>query len=130
MSAGIFSATLIVFAYSRYFWLTAALLVLIGFSAMIQMGASNTLIQSMTPDHLRGRVLAAYSMMLMGMAPIGALLSGVLAERIGAPATVAGGAVVCGMGAAAFAFYLPGIREEARGLILAQSAAIPPETSQ
>lgn len=130
MSAGVFSATLIVFAYSRYFWMTAALLVLIGFSAMIQMGASNTLIQSMTPDHLRGRVLAAYSMMLMGMAPIGALLSGVLAERIGAPATVAAGAVVCGMGASAFAFYLPGIREEARGLILAQSAAIPPETSQ
>jgi MFS family permease len=129
VSAGVFSATLIVFAYSRHFWLTAALLAVIGFSAMIQMGSCNTLIQSMAPDHLRGRVLAAYSMMLMGMAPIGALLAGVLADRIGAPATVAGGAVACGLGAAAFAFYLPGLREEARGLILAQSAAIPPEAS-
>jgi len=129
LAAGVFSVTLIVFAYSRNFWLTAALLVPIGFSVMIQLGSSNTLIQSMTPDHLRGRVLAAYSMMMMGMAPIGALLSGVLAERIGAPATVAGGAVACGFGAAAFAYYLPGLREEARELILAQSTAIPPEAS-
>ena len=74
---GVFSATLIVFAYSRWFLpVGGALLVPIGFSVMIQMGSTNTLIQSMTPDHLRGRVLAAYSMMLMGMAPIGALIAG------------------------------------------------------
>jgi MFS family permease len=127
IAAASFSALLIVFAYSRWFWLSATVLTVIGFSAMIQMGSSNTLIQSMTPDHLRGRVLAAYSMMLMGMAPIGALLEGVLAERIGAPATVAAGAVACAIGAAWFASYLPGIRQEARELILAQSAALPPE---
>jgi MFS family permease len=129
ISAGVFSMTLVVFAYSRWFWLTAALLVLTGFCVMIQMGSSNTLIQSMAPDHLRGRVLAAYSMMLMGMAPIGALLSGVLADRIGAPATVAAGGVACGIGAAVFAMYLPAIRQEARELILAQSAAVPTETT-
>ena len=129
LSAGTFSALLIVFAYSRLFWLSAALLAAIGFSVMIQMGSTNTLIQSMTPDNLRGRVLAAYSMMLMGMAPIGALISGVLAEHIGAQATVAAGAVACGIGAAAFARLLPDIRQEARELILAQSATIPPETS-
>jgi predicted MFS family arabinose efflux permease len=127
IAAASFSALLIVFAYSRWFWLSAMVLIVIGFSAMIQMGSSNTLIQSMTPDHLRGRVLSAYSMMLMGMAPIGALLEGVLAERIGAPATVAAGAVACAIGAAWFASYLPGIRQEARELILAQSAALPPE---
>ena len=129
ISTAMFSVLLILFAYSRVFWLSAALLVPIGFSVMIQMGSSNTLIQSMTPDHLRGRVLAAYSMMLMGMAPIGALIAGVVAERIGAPATVAAGGVACGIGAAAFAWYLPGIRQEARELILAQSATIPPEAS-
>jgi MFS family permease len=129
ISAGVFSVTLIAFAYSRWFWLTAALLVVAGFCVMIQMGSSNTLIQSMAPDRLRGRVLAAYSMMLMGMAPIGALLSGVLADRIGAPATVAAGGVACGIGAAVFAMYLPGIRKEARELILAQSAAVPTETT-
>ncbi len=129
ISAGVFSMTLVVFAYSRWFWLTAALLVLTGFCVMIQMGSSNTLIQSMAPDHLRGRVLAAYSMMLMGMAPIGALLSGVLADRIGAPATVAAGGIACGIGATVFAMYLPAIRQEARELILAQSAAVPTETT-
>jgi len=129
LSAGIFSVLLILFAFSHFFWLSAALLAAIGFSVMIQMGSTNTLIQSMTPDSLRGRVLAAYSMMLMGMAPIGALISGVLAEHIGAQATVAAGAVACGIGAAAFARLLPDIRQEARELILAQSATIPPETS-
>jgi len=129
VATGVSSVTLMAFAYSGSFAVTAVLLVVIGFCVMIQMGSSNTLIQSMTPDHLRGRVLAAYSMMLMGMAPIGALLAGVMAERVGAPATVAGGAITCGLGAATFAFYLPGIRQEARDLIQAQSAAIPPETS-
>jgi MFS family permease len=129
IAAAAFSAALIAFAYARSFWLAAALLVPIGFSAMIQMGSSNTLIQIMTPDHLRGRVLSAYSMMLMGMAPIGALVAGVMAEHIGAPATVAAGAITCGIGAAAFARTLPGIRQEARELILAQSTAVPPETS-
>ncbi len=127
ISAGVFSATLVVFAYSRSFLLSAALLVPAGFCVMIQMGSTNTLIQSMSPDHLRGRVLAAYSMMLMGMAPMGALAAGVLADQIGAPATVALGGLTCGLGAAVFAFHLPGIRQEARELILAQAASIPPE---
>ena len=57
------------------------------------MASSNTLIQAMVPDALRGRVMAVYSMMFMGMAPFGALFAGWLAERIGAPRTVAlGGA--------------------------------------
>jgi len=129
VSAGVFSVLLIVFSYSRWFWVSAALLVPMGFSVMIQMGSTNTLIQSMAPDSLRGRVLAAYSMMLMGMAPIGALVAGFLADRIGAPATVAAGGVTCGIGAAAFAFYLPRVRQEARELILAQSGPAPPEVS-
>jgi MFS family permease len=127
VSSAAFAALLIVFAFSHSFLLSGALLIPIGFSVMIQMGSTNTLIQSMSPDHLRGRVLAGYSMMLMGMAPIGALLAGVLADRIGAQATVAAGGLACGLGAAAFAIYLPGIRQEARELILAQSAAVSPE---
>ena len=58
---------------------------------IVQTAASNTLIQAMVPDALRGRVMAVYSMMFMGMAPFGALLAGVLAGRLGAPATVAAG---------------------------------------
>jgi len=56
---------------------------LCGFAMMIQMGSSNTLIQSMSPDRLRGRVMSVYSMMFMGMAPFGALLAARSADRWG-----------------------------------------------
>ena len=52
------------------------LLIPVGFSMMLQMASSNTLIQSMVPDRLRGRVMSVYSMMFMGMAPFGALFAG------------------------------------------------------
>jgi len=84
------------------------------------MSSSNTLIQAMVPDHLRGRVMSVYAMMFMGMAPIGALLGGALADRLGAPVTVSLGAVACLGGAAIFGMRLPKIRAEARRLIVAQ----------
>ena len=69
---------------------------------MLQMACSNTLIQVMVPDALRGRVMAVYSMMFMGMAPIGALLGGALADRLGAQLTVAIGGVASVIGAVWF----------------------------
>src|SRR5438034_20242 len=78
-----FGLSLIAFSYSRWFWLSALLLLPIGFSMMVGMASSNTLLQVMVPDHLRGRVMAVYSMMFMGMAPFGALLAGGLAGRWG-----------------------------------------------
>jgi predicted MFS family arabinose efflux permease len=77
----------------------------------------------MVPGHLRGRVMALYSMMFMGMAPFGALLGGALADRLGAPATVTIGAVACILAAVWFAMRLPKIRVEARQLIVAQAVA-------
>ena len=115
-----FGASLILFGLSHSFWLSAALLVPLGFAMMIEMAASNTLIQAMVPDHLRGRVMAVYSMMFMGMAPIGALLSGVLADRLGAAVTVAMGGVIAIAGSFAFGLRLPALRPEARRLIMAQ----------
>jgi hypothetical protein len=67
-------------------------------------------------------VMAVYSMMFMGAAPIGALLAGALADRIGAPLTVTAGGVVCLMAAGVFAIQLPALRGPARELILAQQA--------
>ena len=118
-----FGAGLVLFALSRWFWVSALLLLPVGFSMMIQMSSSNTLIQSMVPDRLRGRVMAVYSMMFMGMAPFGALLAGVLADRLGAPATIATGGIVSIAGAAAFRRRLPRLGAEARRLIIAQEAA-------
>jgi MFS family permease len=90
---------------------------------MLQMASTNTLIQTMVPDQLRGRVMALYSMMFMGMAPFGALFGGALAERMGAPVTVAVGGVACLLGASWFGRELPGMRIEARRLIVAQGLA-------
>jgi MFS family permease len=99
------------------------LLMPVGFSMMVQMASSNTLIQSMVPDRLRGRVMALYSMMFLGMAPFGALLAGILANLMGAPSTVALGGALCIAGAVVFRSYLPKIRAEGRQLILAQMMA-------
>jgi MFS family permease len=118
-----FGASLIIFALSRTFWVSVILLLPVGYCMMLQMACSNTLIQVMVPDALRGRVMAVYSMMFMGMAPIGALFGGALAERLGAPRTVAIGGLASVLGACWFGLHLPKIRVEARRLIVAQAVA-------
>jgi MFS family permease len=118
-----FGASLILFSFSRWFWVSFAALLPVGFAMMVQMAASNTLIQSMVPDQLRGRVMAVYSMMFMGMAPLGAFFAGALAEHLGAPITVAIGGLACVAGSAIFAARLPGWRTEVRQLIIAQGLA-------
>ena len=115
--------SLICFSFSTSFWLSAALLLPAGYSMMLQMACSNTLIQTMVPDQLRGRVMSLYSMMFMGMAPFGAFFGGALAHRVGAPITVAAGGVACVFGAVWFWRALPDLRVEARRLIVAQGLA-------
>jgi MFS family permease len=118
-----FGVSLIVFAASKNFWLSTLLLIPVGFSIMLQMACSNTLIQTMVPDVLRGRVMSLYSMMFMGMAPFGALLGGALANRLGAPLTIAIGGAASIVGAVLFGRKLPVFRGEARQLIIAQAVA-------
>ena len=118
-----FGICLMLFSLSRSFWLSVLLLLPVGYFVMLQMASSNTLIQVMVPDGLRGRVLAVYSMMFMGMAPIGALLGGAISDRLGAPLTIAVGGLASVLGAQWFALQLPKIRVEARRLIIAQQMA-------
>lgn len=115
--------SLFLFSFSTSFWLSAALLLPCGYSMMLEMACSNTLIQTIVPDHLRGRVMSLYSMMFMGMAPFGAFFGGALADRVGAPITVAAGGVACILGAIWFGRALPELRIEARRLIIAQGLA-------
>lgn len=122
-SAAGFGLGLILFSQSRSFPFSMMLLVPVGFSMMIEMAASNTLIQSLVRDEFRGRVMAVYAMMFMGMAPFGSLLAGMLAHRIGAPSTVMLGGVVCIAGAAVFRWHLPALRQEARQMIVALQVA-------
>jgi MFS family permease len=118
-----FGISLMLFAMSKSFWLSVSLLLPVGYFIMLQMASSNTLIQVMVPDELRGRVMALYSMMFMGMAPLGALLGGALSDRLGAPMTVALGGIASVAGAWWFGVQLPKIRVEARRLIVAQAMA-------
>ena len=124
-----FGASLILFSFSRALPLSVGLLLPAGFAMLIQMSSSNTLIQTMVPDDLRGRVMSVYSMMFMGMAPFGALLAGVAAHRLGSPLTVALGGSVCIAGSLVFASKWPSLRGEARQLIVAQGmrSGEPPE---
>ena len=123
ISAMGFGASLILFAFSKNFWLSVFLIIPVGYGIMLQMSSSNTLIQAMVPDELRGRAMAMYTMMFMGMAPIGSLLSGVFADTIGAPWTVAIGGLGAVLGAMYFLRRLPSLRFEAQELLDAQGIA-------
>lgn len=93
---------LVAFSQSHAFWLSAALLFVLGFAATSQMAATNTIVQSRVPDELRGRVMAVYATMFMGVQPVGSLLAGGLAKHIGAPATLAVFGVLCLAGSLVF----------------------------
>jgi len=82
------SVCLILFSQAKAFWLCVGVLFVVGFAATSQMAATNTLIQNRVPDELRSRVMAVYATMFMGVQPIGALIAGGVAKRIGAPYTL------------------------------------------
>jgi MFS family permease len=119
LSATGFGIFLVLFALSKSFWLSAVLLVPLGYFMISEMASSNTLIQSMVPDRLRGRVMAVYSMMFIGMGPFGALWAGATADQVGAPLTVAVGGTVCILGAALFGRRLPDLRKQMHEMIVA-----------
>ncbi len=79
---------LLIFSEAKVFWLCVPVLFVVGFAATSQMAATNTLVQNRVPDELRSRVMAVYATMFMGVQPIGALIAGGIAKRIGAPRTL------------------------------------------
>jgi MFS family permease len=121
-----FGTSLILFSLVRSFWIGVALLLPVGFTMMTQMAASNTMIQSMIPNSLRGRVMAVYSMMFMGMAPIGALLAGAMAGWLGATTTVAIGGGFCLLAGLVFLSRVETFRQGARALVRAQQVVPAP----
>jgi MFS family permease len=79
---------LVIFSQSRTFLLSGAVIFIVGAAATVQMAATNTIVQSRVPDELRGRVMAVYATMFMGVQPIGSLIAGGIAKHIGAPYTL------------------------------------------
>ena len=87
-AGGIFGLGLIGFSQSRWMWLSVPMLVIAGGGMMVQMAASNTLLQTIVDADKRGRVMSFYTMAFFGMTPFGSLLGGWLGGWIGAPTTV------------------------------------------
>jgi MFS family permease len=116
-----FAISLFLFSISRSFWLSSLLLFPVGFSFMVQMASTNTLIQIMVPDHLRGRVMAVHVTIFMGMAPFGSLMAGAVASKLGAPDAVALGALGCLAGSLLFLMKLPHLQFVAQSTMQARS---------
>jgi len=109
-----FGAGLVAFGLARTVWFALIVLIVIGAGFMIEMAATNTILQTIVEERLRGRVMAFYTMAFLGTAPIGSLLAGIVADRVGVSATIIGGGVVCIAGAIWLAVRLPGLREHVR----------------
>jgi len=101
---------LILFSTSTSLWFSVPLLVVIGFAMVVQMASCNTVLQTIVEDDKRGRVMALYSTAFLGLAPVGSLLGGILAQEIGAPWTLTLAGIICLLSAARFAWWLPKIR--------------------
>jgi len=117
-----FGAALVLFAGSRSFAVCLLLLVPAGLGLFYQTTASNALIQAMSPEAMRGRTIGILSMLVLGVAPFGALMAGFLAERLGAPVTLAAGGLACVVGSIACSFNLPALTVQGRQLIAANFA--------
>jgi len=109
-SALTMGAGLAAFALSPSFAVSMAAAALVGFSVMRQNASANTLIQSLIGDEYRGRIMALYSMTVIGVLPLGSLAAGAMAERLGARLTVLVGGVLCLGASLVFRRYLPLIR--------------------
>jgi MFS family permease len=109
-----FGLALIIFSFSRLLFFSLGLMLLAGIGQMILMASSNTLLQTLVDDDKRGRVMSFYTMAFMGATPVGSLIAGFLASKIGAPWTVFIGGLVCIFGAFFFAKRLPILRKLVR----------------
>jgi MFS family permease len=116
VAPGLLGVALLGISVTREVWLAAPLLAVAGFAMIMQMSASNTILQTIVPEDRRGRVMSYYTMAFLGMAPLGSLLGGALTDALGEPAhgaplLVRGAGVCCLVGSLLFALQLPRLRE-------------------
>jgi MFS family permease len=106
----VFPAVMLVFAAVRWLPLSLAALVGLAWGNMLFINMANMTVQAYTPDELRGRVMSIYMLSFFGLMPVGALLAGSVAERIGEPLTVAIGATILLVFAALVWLRVPELR--------------------
>jgi MFS family permease len=110
IAAAVLGGALVLFGLSNTLWLSLVLMVFAGFGLIQGASASNTIIQSLVPEDKRARVMSYYTMAFFGAAPVGSLLAGTLAHRIGAPHTVILTGAFCIAGSLWFTCERPKIR--------------------
>jgi MFS family permease len=110
----IFGFGLITISFSNTLWFALPLMFVIGLGMMVQMAASNTIIQTIVDDDKRGRIMSFYVMAFIGTAPFGSLLAGTLAGKIGVPYTLLISGSLCILGAALFLRKIPDMRKNIR----------------
>ena len=118
IAALVFGLGLIAFSFTRSLPVALVVLPVVGAGFMIQMAATNTVLQTLVDDALRGRLMAFYTMAFLGTAPIGSLMAGVVADRVGAPMTIRLGGLACVVAAAWYGFKLPQLRRIVRPIYI------------
>jgi MFS family permease len=121
-----FGIGLIVFSFSSVFSVSLIVLGVVGCAWMVLIAGCNTSLQSLSDDAMRGRVMSLFSMMLVGMAPFGSLIGGLLADRIGAPRVIAIGGGFCAVAGIVFARQLPKLRAVAIPILIARGVIADP----
>jgi MFS family permease len=111
-SAGVAGLTLVAFSFSESLWLALPMLFLSSLSMMLTAASTNTVLQSIVPDELRGRVAALYVMSFLGMSPVGSLFSGWLADHIGSQNALAIFGATGLSAALVYAYHFKQIRAE------------------
>ena len=110
LSSMAYGFLLILFSFSSWFFLSLFILLLVGMVEMFMRTINQTLVQLLSPDELRGRILGVY-MLNQGMRPLGGFLMGAEASLLGAPLTLSLGAGICMFVALSLLFKSPRIRE-------------------
>ncbi|HQZ40034.1 MAG TPA: MFS transporter [Vicinamibacterales bacterium] len=116
----LFGGGLIGFSQTTALWAACLLLAVVGAGFMMLLAGANTFLQTVVDEHLRGRVMAFYTMAFFGMVPIGSLVGGAVAERLGAPTTVGLSGLMCVAAGVWFAYRLPAIRAMVRPVYAAR----------
>src|SRR5438132_1525660 len=94
-SAVAFGVFLVAFTLQRSLLVSLPFLVLLGFSTMVFLGMANGLLQTRAPDHLRGRVMSVYTMVFMGLMPLGSMVMGSIGSVAGTASGLFAGGVAC-----------------------------------
>jgi MFS family permease len=113
-----FGLALVAFSFSHWVWLSLVILPFVGGGMMVEMASTNTILQTIVEDDMRGRVMAFYTMAFLGTAPLGSLLAGFVADHIGPMRTITAGGIACIVAGVVFGLRLPKLRAHVRPIYI------------